>query len=327
MRKERYVYNTRTLSFEKEEKTLKEKLLSIFGFTSAVIISGFLFVLGFNHFFPSPQEQSLRKELSQMEYKYSLLDNQVDLMEKVLTNVQDRDANVHRMIFGMDPVDEDIWQGGQGGFNKYKDITDYGESSNMIKDVQNKVDKLALQMTVQSKSLDTLVNLASERDKMFASIPALKPVREDKLKRKIRALSGFGMRLHPILKIRKMHTGMDFTAPRGTDIQASGDGVVVDVVRKRTGYGNHIIIDHGYGYKTLYAHMSKFDVLEGEHVTRGQKIGEIGNTGTSTAPHLHYEVIYKGRKVDPINFVMDGLTTQEYQELVNEASKMNQSFD
>ena len=327
MRKERYVYNTRTLSFEKEEKTLKEKLLSIFGFTSAVVISGILFVLVFNHFFPSPQEQSLKKELSQMKYKYSLLDNHVDLMEKVLTNIQDRDANVHRMIFGMDPVDEDVWQSGQGGFKKYKDIVNYGESSNMIKDVQNQVEKLAIQMTIQSKSLDTLVNLASERDKMFASIPALKPVREDKLKRKIRALSGFGMRLHPILKIRKMHAGLDFTSPSGTDIQASGEGVVVKIGRKKTGYGNHVIIDHGYGYKTLYAHMSRFDVNKGERVSRGQKIGEVGNTGTSTAPHLHYEVIYKGRKVDPINFVMDGLTTEEYQELVNEASKMNQSFD
>jgi hypothetical protein len=327
MRKERYVYNKSTLSFEKEKRTTRQKLMIFFGFLSATIISGMIFVLIFNHFFPSPKEVTLSNELAQMEYKYNLLENQLGLMDKVLNNMRDRDVSVHRMIFGIDPVDDDVWNGGQGGFDKYKDIVDYGNSSEIIKNVQTRADKLARQMTLQSKSLDTMVNLASEREKMFASIPALKPVREDQLKRGIRALSGFGMRLHPILKIRKMHTGLDFTAPRGTDVQASGDGKVVKVVRKTTGYGKHIVIDHGYGYKSLYAHLQKFDVKKGDQVVRGQKIGEVGNTGTSTAPHLHYEVIYKNRKVDPINFVLDGLSPDEYQELVNEASKMNQSFD
>lgn len=327
MGKERYVYNTSTLSFEKEKKTTKQQAGRVFGFLSVSIMSGVVLLLAFSYFFPSPIEENLRKEISQLEYQYVLLDNQMDLMGKVLDNVQDRDANVHRMIFGMDPIDNEIWNGGQGGFNKFKDIVDYGNSTELIKEIKDKSDKLAIQLTVQSKSIDTMLSLASERDKMYASIPALKPVREDKLKRKITSMSGFGMRLHPILKIRKMHAGIDFTAPKGTAIQASGNGKVIKVVNKKTGYGKHIIIDHGYGYKTLYGHMSVTEVKVGQEVTRGQKIGEIGNTGASTAPHLHYEVRYKGRALDPVNFVMDGLSTEEYQELVDEASIINQSFD
>lgn len=327
MRKERYVYNNSTLSFEKEKRSPRQILIYTLGFLSLAILSGILFFFAYSHFFPSPTEITLRKELSQMEYQYALIDNQLSLMDKVLHNLHDRDANVHRMIFGMDPVDDDIWNGGQGGYNKYKDIAEYGDSHEIIKRIREKSDKLALQLTVQSKSLDTILNFASERDKMYASIPALKPVREDKLARKITALSGFGMRLHPILKIRKMHTGLDFTAPSGTAVQASGNGKVVRVERLHTGYGNNVIIDHGYGYKSLYAHLSSIDVSLGDEVTRGQKIGEVGNSGTSTASHLHYEVRYKNQPLDPINFVMDGLSTEEYNELVNEASKINQSFD
>ncbi len=301
--------------------------MRVFGFLSAALVSGAILLYAFSYFFPSPVEQNLRKEIAQLEYQYVLLDNQLDLMDKVVNNLNDRDANVHRMIFGMDPIDEDLWNGGQGGYDKYKDIVNYGESSSIIKNIKEKSDRIGLQLTLQSKSLDTMLSLASERDKMYASIPALKPVREDKLKRKITAMSGFGMRMHPILKVRKMHAGIDFTAPSGTAVQASGNGKIVKISRKKTGYGNHIIVDHGYGYKTLYAHLSKIDVKHGEQVTRGQKIGEIGNSGTSTAPHLHYEVRYKGRALDPIHFVMDGLTTEEYQELVKEAAKINQSFD
>ena len=160
----------------------------------------------------------------------------------------------------------------------------------------------------------------------LASIPSIKPVRSDKLARSVKLLSGFGYRIHPIFKVRKMHAGIDFTAPRGTPIQATGNGKIIKAGRG-SGYGNRVIIDHGYGYQTLYAHMDRIDVKVGQTVTRGEKIGLVGNTGASTAPHCHYEVIYKGQKVNPIQFVLDGLSPEEYQELVNVASLENQSMD
>ena len=175
--------------------------------------------------------------------------------------------------------------------------------------------------------MDDVETLANQREDMLASIPAIKPVRSDKLKRNIRSLSGFGMRMHPIFKRRKMHTGIDFTAPQGVAIHATGNGKIHSIKRIKNGYGTHVIIDHGYGYKTLYAHMSAVDVKKGQKVTRGQVIGKIGNTGTSTAAHLHYEVIYQGKKVNPIHYCMDGLSDTEYQQLVNMAATPNQSFD
>ena len=168
--------------------------------------------------------------------------------------------------------------------------------------------------------------MAEDKEKMLASIPSIKPVRSDKLNRGVKLLSGFGYRLHPIHKIRKMHQGIDFSAPRGTAIQATGDGVVEAVKYKKSGYGIHVIIDHGYGYKTLYGHMSKVDVQTGQKIKKGQKIGSVGSTGTSTAPHCHYEVHYKGKAVNPIDYVLDGLTPKEYQELVRLAELDNQSF-
>ena len=197
----------------------------------------------------------------------------------------------------------------------------------MIKDTKERVERLKRQLVLQSKSLDEIEQLAHNRDKQLAAIPAIKPVSEDKLKRNIHHLSGFGYRMHPIYKRRKFHAGLDFTSPKGTPIQATGDGKVILVRRSATGYGHHVKIDHGYGYVTLYAHMSKIDVKKGDKVNRGQKIGEVGSTGTSTAPHLHYEVIYKNKKVNPIHYCMDGLTPDEYKQLADMASVANQSFD
>jgi murein DD-endopeptidase MepM/ murein hydrolase activator NlpD len=175
--------------------------------------------------------------------------------------------------------------------------------------------------------LDEVEDLSSKREEMLASIPAIKPIRSDKIERNISSLSGFGMRMHPIFKRRKMHTGIDFTCPQGTPIHASGDGKIVSIKDLKSGYGTHVIIDHGFGYKSLYGHMSDVDVTLGQKIKRGQVIGKVGSTGTSTAPHLHYEVINKNQKVNPIHYCMDGLSDMEYQQLVNMASISNQSFD
>jgi hypothetical protein len=327
MGKEKFIYNTQTLRYEKVEVTSRERIIRVFGFLCAVLVSGFLFTLLVWNFFPSPKEEALLRELDQMKNQVTHMNQALDDMGKVLTNVQERDAGVHRMMFGMDPIDEDVWNGGVGGSKKYEDIIKYPNSGQLLVETREKLDKLRRQLKIQSESLDTISNLAKDREKMLASMPSIKPVRSDKLARNIKLLSGFGYRIHPIYKVRKLHAGIDFTAPNGTAIQATGDGVVERVERKRTGYGKNVVINHGYGYKTLYGHMSKIDVRPGEKVVKGQKIGEVGSTGTSTAPHCHYEVVYKGNRVNPIHYCMDGLSPEEYQELVELASVANQSFD
>ena len=327
MRKEKFVYNNQTLRYEKVVEPLRVIVLKILGFVSAVVLAAVIIISIAYTYFPSPKEKALIREIKQMEYKYITLNNKMGLMSKVLGNIQERDGSVHRMMFGMNPIDQDVWNGGTGGHDKYSNLTDYKSTGDLLIATEEKLDKLMRQFSIQSQSLDEIEALAADKEKMLASIPAIKPVRSDKLKRNIRALSGFGWRIHPIYKRRKKHTGIDFTSPQGTPIQVTGDGKVVSIKRNKSGYGNHVIIDHGYGYKTLYAHMYKVDVKRGQEVKRGQKIGTVGTTGTSTAPHLHYEVIYKGVKVNPIHYCMDGLSPKEYQELANLASISNQSFD
>jgi len=323
MGKEKFYYNEQTLRYEKLKTPLKAKIYSALGvFALSAVLSVALY-----HFVPSPFERAQSREIQQLEMQHIAMSDQVDKMSKVLDNIQDRDANVHRVVFGMDPIDNQIWNGGQGGSEKYDFITNYKSTGELLQSAQQKADKLKRQLAIQSESMDDLENEAKLREEKLAAIPAIKPIREDKLKRNIRALSGFGMRMHPIFKRLKMHKGMDFTCPKGTDIQATGAGVIEKITKKKSGYGTHIIINHGYGYQSLYAHMGSVAVKVGNKVTRGQIIGTVGNTGTSTAPHLHYEVIHNNNKVDPINFCMDGLSALEYQSLVDAASKINQSFD
>lgn len=326
MSKEKYVYNKLTLEYDKVTVTLKTQIKRAFGFFSVVLVTAIALLALLYTVFPSPREQSLLNEIEQMEYKYSQLNAQVEMMSKVLGNIQNRDANVHRSVFGMDPIDENVWQGGVGGHDAHAELSLFKHSGATIRQTLDNIDLLARQLAVQSKSLDTLQNLAANQQKMLASIPAVKPVREDKLQKSMSILSGFGYRIHPVFKVRKFHSGVDFPASPGTAIQATGDGTVVEA-GWHSGYGNCVKISHGFGYETLYGHMSRFTVRAGEKVKKGQKIGEIGSTGTSTAPHLHYEVHFKGNPINPINFCMDKLTPQEYQELVNNASKANQSLD
>lgn len=326
MRKEKYVYNTHTLRYEKVVESWRTKLLRIFGFICAALLTGFIFTLISHRFFPSPKEAALQREIQQMKLSYDRVLTDMDQMGKVLNNIQDRDAYAHRMIFGMDPIDKGVWEGGTGGHDQYEQYREFKQSGELMASVQERLDKLKRQIVIQSKSLDTILNMAKEKEKMMASIPSIKPVRSDKLARNMQLLSGFGYRIHPIFKVPKMHAGIDFTAPKGTPIQATGAGKVIKAGRA-SGYGYHVVIDHGYGYQTLYGHMSRIDVKVGEKVVRGQQIGLVGSTGTSTAPHCHYEVHHKGNKVNPIHYCMDGLTPEEYQELVEAAEAANQSLD
>lgn len=325
-RKEKFVYNIHTLTYEKVVIPLKTRLWRVFGFFSVVLVTSFALLIALYSLFPSPREKELIREVEQMEYKYSQLDGQLDLMSKVLKNIQQRDANVHRAVFGMDPIDQDVWFAGIGGHEAHPELAAFKYGGDAVARTLEKVDMLSRQLTLESRSLDTLQDLANNQQKMLASLPSVKPVREDKLQKSIGMLSGFGYRVHPVYKIRKFHAGLDFPARVGTAIQASGDGVVVEA-GWHAGYGHCVKISHGYGYQTLYAHMNKITVRQGEHVKKGHKIGEVGDTGLSTAPHLHYEVHYKGNPINPINFCMDNLTPQEYQQMVKIANTANQSLD
>ncbi|MCB0523615.1 MAG: peptidoglycan DD-metalloendopeptidase family protein [Lewinellaceae bacterium] len=325
-RKEKFVYNIHTLTYEKVVVPFKTRIWQAFGFFSVVIVTSLCMLAVFYSVFPSPRETDLMREISQMESKYKQMSEQVDVMSKVLQNIQDRDANVHRMVFGMDPIDQDVWTAGVGGHEAHPELSAFKYSGASIGDALGKVDMLSRQLSLESKSLDTLQSLAKNQENMLASIPSVKPVREDKLQKSIGTLSGFGYRIHPVYKFKKFHAGLDFPARTGTAIQASGDGTVVETGWHH-GYGNCVKISHGYGYQTLYGHMSKITIKKGQKVKKGQKIGEVGDTGLSTAPHLHYEVHYKGNPINPINFCMDNLTPQEYQQMVNAAQKANQSLD
>jgi murein DD-endopeptidase MepM/ murein hydrolase activator NlpD len=229
-------------------------------------------------------------------------------------------------LFGLDPVDDNMWKGGIGGHNEYENFEQYKRAGETIIETQRKLRRLKYSLVVQSKSLDTIMNYAKKEEKFLASRPSIKPVRSDKLSKGVSFLSGFGYRIHPIFKVKKMHYGIDFTAPKGTAIQATGSGRVVKATRN-SGFGNHIIIDHGFGYQSIYAHLSKINVRQGEKVVRGQLIGTVGSSGISTAPHCHYEVHVNGKPVNPISYCLDGLSVQEYKELVALASQVVQSLD
>lgn len=250
------------------------------------------------------------------------MQNRLLQVDAALENMQHRDDHIYRVIFEADPIDADVRKAGFGGVNRYKNLEDFDNSILMI-ETAKKLDYISKALYVQSKSYDDLVELAKSKAEMMASIPAIQPIDS----RKIRGgLSGFGRRIHPIYKIRKMHTGIDFTAPIGTPIYATGNGRVT-AVGVDGGYGQRVIINHGYSYTTLYGHMSRFAVKQGQSVKRGDLIGYVGNTGTSTGPHLHYEVHKNGRPVNPVNFIYNDLTPVEYAAILEAASQENQSFD
>ena len=326
MSREKYIYNEKTLQFEKLKSSPKQKLGKFAIYTVFTIIGSFAIYSLANKYFPSPKEKILSKELNQMEHHFASITNEFDELAKGLNDLKSKDAEVNRLIFGLNPIDENIWEGGTGGSEKYKYITKYSSNTELITNTKDRLAKLKSQMDIQRKSLDTIYSMALEREEKLTSIPSIKPVQEDKLARNIRHLSGYGIRIHPVHKVKKIHKGIDFTAPEGTPIQATGNGTIKKVTKSRS-YGNNVIIDHGFGYETLYAHMAEVHVKKGEKVIKGQQIGTVGNTGLSTAPHLHYEVRINGKHVNPIDYCLDGLTSEEYHNLVIKASIENQAFD
>lgn len=327
MRREKFLFNRQTLQYEKVVEPLKYTILRIFGFLCAAVFTGLIMLMLAHRYLPSPAEKMLIQENDILRSEIEDVSRQFAEVSSVVENLQERDAYAHRMIFGMAPIDENTWKGGTGGHDAYDNLRQLPRTGEHIADLRTQIDRLRHQVDLQSRSLDSITMMATKKEEMLAAIPSIKPVRIDKVGRKLLQCSGFGFRIHPIFKTNKMHWGIDFNAPANTPIQATGKGVVKVAGNRKNGYGNCVIIDHGFGFETLYAHMSTIKVVKGQKVTRGQQIGLIGSTGQSTGAHLHYEVKKDGQKVDPIQYCTDGLTPDEYQEFVEMSKQENQSFD
>jgi murein DD-endopeptidase MepM/ murein hydrolase activator NlpD len=283
----------------------------------------FFILLIFYQFFDSPKEKKLKLEIQNLTSQYEVVDKNMKQFEIVLDEIQDRDDNIYRVIFEADPIPTSIRKQGFGGVNRYEKLLGLSNSELMI-NTSKKIDQLTKQLYLQSKSFDEVIDLAKNKSNMLASIPAIQPVANKDLKR---MASGYGYRIHPIYKTRKMHYGMDFSAKTGTEIYSTGDGVVSKVKRSKRGYGNYVKINHGFGYETLYAHMSKYIVKKGQKVKRGEVIGYVGNSGISTAPHLHYEVRKDNKKINPVNFYYNDLSPEEYEKMLEISLQSNQSLD
>jgi len=325
MSKVKYYYDPDTLSYRKIEPKKSRKYRNLFFFVLSSALFGLLGLIALlnTNWLNTPKELSLDREVRNYELRFEILTKKMEQMEQVLANIEDRDNNIYRLYFEANPIPEEQRKAGFGGVNRYKSLEGFN-NSDIIINASKRLDIIQKQMVIQSKSLDEIAKLAEEKEKLLASIPAIQPIRNEDV---TRVASGYGWRSDPFTKTRKFHWGMDFTAPRGVPIYATGDGVVKRADNRSSGYGKHIRIDHGYGYMSLYAHLSKYNVARGQKVKRGDLIGFVGNTGRSQAPHLHYEVFKDEERINPINFYYGSLTAEEFENMLKFANQENQSLD
>jgi murein DD-endopeptidase MepM/ murein hydrolase activator NlpD len=323
MGKIKYKFNPDSLKYYKVESSFRQKALKGLAYLFAFMVNASIGYLLYSIAFDSPKEKGLKRQISEMNLNIEIFNKQLDNIESVLGDMQQRDDNIYRTIFEAEPLNYSVREAGFGGSNRYKNLEKL-ENSKMVIKTARRLDILTRKVVVQSKSYDDLVKMAVNKQKMLASIPEIQPIANKDLER---TASGWGYRIHPIYKIRKFHYGIDFTAPTGTDIYVTGDGIVEKIESSQRGYGNSIIVDHGYGLKTIYGHLNGFHVKQGQKVKRGDIIGYVGNTGLSTAPHLHYEVERNGEKVNPINYFFNDLTADEFDRMINISMRPGQSFD
>jgi len=325
MSKTKYYFDSDNLEFVPIKRTFIERIyrLSLF-LISSVIIGAFITVVLLNtDFIDTPKEIVQAREIDNYELQLKVLNKKLEQVESTLANIEERDNNLYRVYFEASPIPEDQRRAGFGGVNRY-DYLEGFESSDVIVNTTERLDILTKELVIQSKSLDEIELLAKNNESLLNAIPAIQPVSSSDLKR---MASGYGYRIDPFTKKRTMHWGMDFSAKTGTPIYATGDGRIARADARAVGFGNHVRIDHGFGYVSIYAHMDKIVVRRGNKVERGDLIGYVGNTGRSVAPHLHYEIVKDGRKINPINFYSGSLSPIEFEELVNQASQENQSLD
>ncbi len=320
MAKSKYLFNPESLSYKKVEKNVFLQILPTLG---ASLVFGVLIYIVASNFVDSPKVRSLKRENAQMVTQYELLNNKLEQIDLVLKDIQQRDDDIYRAIFEAEPVPSSIRKAGVGGINRYSNFEDFN-TTELVVETSVKLDNITKQLVVQSKSFDDVIHLISDKEQMLACIPAIQPIPNKKLNHRP---YGYGPRIDPVYKTPAFHQGMDFSAPTGTEIYATGNGIVVDSKYSAGGFGKKIDIDHGYSYLTRYAHLNKIIVQVGDSVKRGQVIGYVGNTGKSTGPHLHYEVHYKGRTVNPINYYYNDLSAEQYNEMIELVASSGQAMD
>lgn len=323
MAKEKFIFNPYTLKYEKDKRPLRKKLGRVFIWLSGAIVFAAIVIFVSYSFFDSPKERVLKRELSQMQLQYDILNDKLDHITAVMDDIQDRDDNIYRVIFEAEPVPAAIRKAGYGGADRYALLEGYKNSEVLIKTTE-KLDKITSQLVVQSKSFDEVFEMAKNKAEFLSSIPAIQPINNKDLKR---LSSYYGHRMDPFYKIMKFHEGVDFSAPVGTEIYATGNGKVIKVTKSKRGYGNSVLIDNGFGYQTFYAHCDKIMVKNGQEVKRGQVIATVGNSGKSTAPHLHYEVRKNKKNIDPINFFFNDITPNEYDLILERSELPSQTLD
>ncbi|MBN2487284.1 MAG: M23 family metallopeptidase [Bacteroidales bacterium] len=323
MAKHSYKFNPESLSYVKVKRSAQQKFLKFFMYFLASIVLAVIYTALFFNYFDSPKEKGLRRQITELKLNYEIIQQDCKRMESVLADLQERDDNIYRTIFEAEPIHASIREAGYGGTNVYQNLEGM-ENSDIVINTKKQLDRIMKKIYIQSVSYDEVIELAKSKEEMLSCIPAIQPISNKDL---TRTASGWGWRIHPIYKIRKFHEGMDFTAPSGADIYATGDGVIAVVESSHRGYGNKIIIDHGFGYRTLYAHLLAFNVKVGQKVKRGDVIGKVGNTGLSTAPHLHYEVHLNNKKVNPVNYYFNDLSAEEYERMIEISVKSGQTFD
>jgi murein DD-endopeptidase MepM/ murein hydrolase activator NlpD len=320
----KYYYDTETCKYERVRTTTSDFILNTLGIVSLTLAMAVGLLLLYSSYFESPKELLLKSEVKEMEFYYENIQQEVEKLNVLLASMEHRDDNIYRVVLGAEPIEKSIRDAGVGGADRYSDVREKNIiHEDVILKLLESVDKLRRKVYIESKSQDEVVQLAEKKEKLFAAIPAIQPVANKEL---IGLASGYGMRIHPVYKVKKMHTGVDFAAAIGTPIYATADGSVDVVENNFSGYGKSIQIDHGFGYRTRYAHMHAFAVRQGQRVKRGELIGYVGDTGLSTAPHLHYEVFINGQHVNPIHYFFNDLNPTEYEKLIELGSIENQSL-
>lgn len=322
MAKTKYQFNPESISYEKVEVNFKTKIINVLKHMASSSVLAIVMVVVLFYFFGSPKEKALARENKQLLTQYTRLNSELTKIQNVLGDLEQRDDNIYRVIFEAEPIHSNIRKAGFGGVNRYGYLENL-DNSQLVISTAKKMDVVAKSMYVQTKSYDDVEEMVKNKFQMLSSIPAIMPLA---IKDFGRISAGYGWRIHPIYKTRKFHDGMDFTGNIGLPIYATGDGVVKSASNQR-GYGKKIVIDHGYGYQTIYAHLNAYNVKRRQKVKRGEVIGFLGNTGKSTGPHLHYEVRKNNKTLDPINYYFNDLTADEYDSMVAYAANTGQTMD
>ncbi len=315
-------YNPQTLSYERVYPSHKSRLFAIIRHLASGIVIGYGVFWLLIYFTGSPKERMLKKENSLVKTQYQLLSKRLDDVSLVLKDMEDRDDNLYRAIFHADPIPSAIRNSGYGSSDRYQYLREL-PGSDLIVQTSQKMDLVSKKIYIQSNSYDEILSLAKQQKERVECIPSIQPVANKNLKE---VASGYGLRIDPIYGSSHFHAGMDFTANIGTPVYATGKGRVIHADWKQ-GYGKCIIIDHGFGYETLFGHLSEYKVRVGDMVTRGQLIGEVGNTGKSTGPHLHYEVHVDGNPDNPAKYYFMDLSPAEYDEMLKIAANHGRVMD